>query len=325
MSSKCTECSGVLIFDDRSGLVCTSCGLIHETEELMPSCPSPSKQRLGSTIAKKFYVFKDAEERSLPEHLQLKFDRLKELQDSFYRGSYLDLFRLYKDLEYIGDFLILSDEVLDRCKAIFEDFISKVRNPYNNYALLLAVCLLIASRELGEKSAVKISELVEAFKMRGYSFSKKVLVRTLSYASNIVPITKKFRSCEEYVPKVVSKLRTAPYISVRIRVAGMDPDDYFNMLTKISKDLLSSISPIHRSGKNPFLLAASAVYVASTILSGQPGQCTLFTKVQYSKDVGIAEYTLRCHIRTIFEPIIAERRLTIAPSFNEATILLHRS
>ncbi|MEM2128325.1 MAG: hypothetical protein QXN86_01530 [Candidatus Methanomethylicaceae archaeon] len=313
MRSVCSECGGSLVFDDRSGLVCTACGLIGEGEESPPPSYPLSKQRLGSIIAKKFYVFKDVEERTLPEHLQLKFSRLKELQDSFYRGSYLDFFRLYKDLESIGDFLMLPDEVLERCKEIFEDFISKVRNPYNNYALLLAVCLMIASRELGESSAVKLSELVEAFKRKGYPFSKKVLVRTLSYASNIVPFTKKFRSCEEYIPKVVSILRAAPYIPVRIRVAGMDPDEYFNKLAETSRDLLSSISPIHRSGKNPFLLAASAVYFASTILSGQPGQSKIFTKVQYSKDVGIAEYTLRCHIRTIFEPLIAKRRLTMAP------------
>ncbi|TDA39604.1 MAG: hypothetical protein DSO08_01690 [Candidatus Methanomethylicota archaeon] len=313
MVSACSECGGTLVFDYRSGLVCATCGLISEVDDVLPSCSPSSKQRLGSTISKKFYIFKDAEERALPEHLQLKFERLKELQDSFYRGSYLDLFKLYRDLESIGDFLMLPEEVLDRCKEIFEDFISKVKNPYNNYALLMAVCLMIASRELGERSAVKVSELVEAFQRRGYSFSKKILVRTMSYASNIVPFTKKFRSCEEYIPKVISKLRSAPYINVRIRVAGMDPDDYFGMLTKISKDLLSSLSPIHRSGKNPFLLAASAVYVASTILSGQLGRCTIFTKVQYSKDVGIAEYTLRCHIRTIFEPLIAERRTTMAP------------
>lgn len=294
-------------------MVCTNCGLIHDSEELPKSRQPISKQRLGSIIAKKFHIFKDTEERVLPEHLQLKFERLKELQDSFYSGSSLDLFRLYRDLDFIGDFLLLPDEVLDKCKEIFEDFISKVRNPYNNYALLMAVCLIIASRELGERSVVKLSEVYQAFQMRGYSFSRKVLVRTLNYASNIVPFTKKFRTCEEYVPKVITKLRSNQYVPVRIKVAGMDPEEYFERLAKISKDLLSSISPINRSGKNPFLLAASAVYVASTILSGQPGHCTIFTKVQYSKEVGIAEYTLRCHIRTIFEPLLSGRRFAVAP------------
>ncbi len=299
----------MLGLDDRSGLVCTTCGLVQEAQEIKTSPPSLSKQRLGSVIAKKSYIFKDFEERILPGHLQLKFDRLKELQDSVYRGYSLDLFRLYRDLEYIADFLAIPDEVLDKCKEIFEDFISKVKNPYNNYALLMAVCLMIASRELGERSAIKLSELVEAFQMRGYSFSRRFFVRTLSYASNIIPFTKKFRGCEEYVSKVLAKIRSCPYIMVRIRVAGMDPENYFERLAALSKDLLSSISPIERSGKNPFLLAASAVYVASTILSNHRGQCTIFTKVQYSKDVGIAEYTLRCHIRTIFAPLMATKRL----------------
>lgn len=312
MSSTCPECKGLLILDDRSGLVCTGCGLVQEVQEFSLSPPPTARQRLGSKIAKKSYVFKDSGKRVLPGHVQLKFDRLKELQDAVSRGSSLDLFCLYRDLDYIGDFLMLPDEVLERSKEIFEDFISKVKNPYNSYALLLATCLVIASRELGERSAIKLSEVIEAFQMRGYNLSKKLLVRTLSYASNIVPFTKKFRGCEEYVSKILAKIRSCPYTDVRIRLIGMHPDDYFERLSKLSKSLLSSISPIHRSGKNPFLLAASAVYVASTLLSDRPGQCTIFTKVQYSKDVGIAEYTLRCHIRTIFEPLLVKMPFTQA-------------
>ncbi|MGQ9759837.1 MAG: TFIIB-type zinc ribbon-containing protein [Candidatus Methanomethylicaceae archaeon] len=313
MSFTCPECKSLLILDERSGLVCASCGLIQEDQEIPHSPPPIARQRLGSMIAKRSYVFKDNGKRVLPRHLQLKFDRLKELQDSIYSGSSLDLFCLYRDLDCIGDFLMLPEEVLDRSKEMFEDFISKVKNPYNSYALLLATCLMIASRELGERSAVKLSEIIDAFQSRGYALSKKLLVRTLSYASNIIPFTKKFRGCEEYVSKILAKLRKCPYTNVRIRLMGMDPDDYFERLAKLSKSLLLSISPIRRSGKNPFLLAASAVYVSSTLLSGRPGRCTIFSKVEYSKEIGIAEYTLRCHIRTVFEPLLVKMPSAQAP------------
>lgn len=212
------------------------------------------------------------------------------------------MFRLHRDLDFVVHYLILPDEVIDRTLRLFEEVTSKVRNPYNNYTLLMAICLTVISREMGDKAPVKISEIVTAFALRGHHFSRRVLAKALHYSSNIIPTGKKFRPCEDFVGRVICKLRLAPYISVRIHVSSMDVDEYFSQLEFFSKELLSKVPPTKRAGKNPFLLAASAVFMASSIIARKRNISNVFTKVQFSKDVGIAEYTLRSHLSTVFEP-----------------------
>lgn len=233
--------------------------------------------------------------------MEAKFERLKKLQDSIYAGACLDLFKLRRDLECIADYLLLPDELVEATVHCFDDVLLKVKNPYNNYGLLLAVCLIASSRASGGKMPVKLAEVVEAFRMRGYRFSLRVLAKTLSSASNILPI-KKFTKCEDYVGRVIEKLRASPYISVRIRVAGISEDDFFEQLQEQSKELLSRLPPSKRSGKNPFLLAASAVFKVSVQITSSIGTDNVITKSEFSKHVGIAEYTLRSHLTGLYRP-----------------------
>jgi transcription initiation factor TFIIIB Brf1 subunit/transcription initiation factor TFIIB len=72
-------------------------------------------------------------------------------------------------------------------------------------------------------------------------------------------------------------------------------------LESLSKELLSNVPPNRKAGKNPFLLAGSAVFMASSLIARDRNIPNVFTKVQFSKDVGIAEYTLRSHLCGVFE------------------------
>ncbi|MDD1775749.1 MAG: hypothetical protein LUP94_00165 [Candidatus Methanomethylicus sp.] len=198
---------------------------------------------------------------------------------------------------------MLPADITELAVKSFDEVISKVKNPYNSYALLMAVCLIAASRSAGERSPVRLREVADAFSSRGQRISVKVLAKTLCYASNIIQLDKKFRQSEDYVTKVMEKLRSLPYVTVRIQANGIDQEQYFSEIQKISRELLSEIPPPRRSGKNPFLLAASAVYKASVIISNRFNSPQIFTKVQFSKDVGIAEYTLRSHISTVFDKV----------------------
>jgi transcription initiation factor TFIIIB Brf1 subunit/transcription initiation factor TFIIB len=301
MSIACEECDGSLVAVPQGVLVCSRCGLV---QEILPDRAVASlvlsKQRLGSVISKKTASFIDCTERDISSPNQLKFNRLKKLQDSIYGGSCLDVFQLHRDLEHVARYLMLPDDVIELSMNCFDGVISKVRNPYNSYALLMAVCLVSASRTAGERAPVKLTEIVDAFEREGHHLSVKVLAKTLCYASNIIPLNKKFRQSEDYVGKVIDKLKNSPCIIVRIRAVHLSTDFYFAELSAISKELLSQIPPPKRSGKNPFLLAASAVYEGSSTISKRYMFPQLFTKVQFSKDVGIAEYTLRSHLASVF-------------------------
>jgi transcription initiation factor TFIIIB Brf1 subunit/transcription initiation factor TFIIB len=302
MNSKCDECKSPLTDDDHGLLVCTNCGLVHEAS--IPSVREVSnsgKQRLGSLISNRYLVYGGIGRAKTKDSYFSKFKRLEKLQDCIYNGSYLDMFQLNQDLAFVANYLLLPKEAIESTLKLFEEVTSKVRNPYNNYSLLMAICLTVICRDMGENAPVKISEIVTAFSMRGHKFSRRVLANALCYASNIMPCRKKFRYSEEFVGKVIQKLRAAPYIPVRISAANMNTDEYFNQLEALSKEILSKISPPKRSGKNPFLLAASAVFVSGTVIAMRNDSPSIFTKTQFSKDVGIAEYTLRSHLSTVFE------------------------
>jgi len=295
--SVCDECGGPLTGGRRHDLVCMSCGLVHDPPPLPPS-PFIVKQRLGSTIARRYSAFTDAGKRPLPSEAQLRFERLKKLQDSTYTGSCFDLFRLGRDLESIVGYLMLPGEVAEMAMRYFTEITGKVRNPYNSYGLLLAACLVAACREMGEGAPVRLEEVVDAFNRKNYRISLRILAKTVSYASNLIPM-KKFRRSEEFTSRIICKLRTSRAINSRVQASGVDPSRFFAELEQDSKSLLQRIPPTKRSGKNPFLLAASSIYVASMGLE-ERYKVSALSKTQFSKEAGIAEYTLRSHLVTVF-------------------------
>jgi len=296
MRQTCDEC-GVLLIQSEQSLVCPSCGLLHDST-CQTQTPLPGfKQRLGSLMTVTNTDLWPGALRN--EHTHAKYRRLGDLQESIYHGSYIDIFRLTQDLRSMAERLHLPPEVVDLTLKQFNEITSKVRNPYNSRTLLLAVCFTKVTREMGNLAPVKIIEVAEAFASRGYNFSPRLLARTLYYASNLMPI-EKFRSCEECVGKVLQRLGGAPFLRARAVAVNLDIDDYLSRLERLSGDLLESVPPVKRSGRNPFLLAASSVYVSNAVLSRERGINSLFTKTEFSREVGIAEYTLRSHLAEIF-------------------------
>jgi transcription initiation factor TFIIIB Brf1 subunit/transcription initiation factor TFIIB len=296
MGQACDECATPLIPLEQS-LVCPSCGLLHD-QAYQTRTPLPGfKQRLGSLIAMTNSDLRQGVRQNEGFHAQYR--RLGDLQESIYRGSYLDVFRLKRDLQNIAEGLLLPQAVVELTMNLFHETTSKVRNPYNSHALLLAVCFIKVTREMGNLAPVKIIEVAEAFAARGYKFSPRLLAKTLYYASNLMPV-KKFRSCEECVGKVIQRLGHAAFLRMRADAIDLDMNDYLSRLERLSGDLLESVPPVKRSGRNPFLLAASSVYASSTVISKEKGINSLFTKTEFSREVGIAEYTLRSHLAEIF-------------------------
>ncbi|MBC7120068.1 MAG: hypothetical protein H5T33_00585 [Candidatus Methanosuratus sp.] len=299
----CDECKSVLVPDGNGSLVCVECGLVHAYHDDYAQSVG-RKQRLGSLITKGTPFFTDSSEMRLSPEIQAKYARLKRLQESAYNGSCFDLFQFHRDLESIARELSLPGDATDTALRFFDELLSKFRNPYGNYGMLMAVCLASVLREFGDRTPVCLSELVDAFRRRGYRLSVKVVAKNLSFHSSFIPFNKKFRKPEDYVGRVIEKLRASAFIQVRIRLLGFEPEDYFERLLILSKSLLSKLPPPRRSGKNPYLLAASAVFMANATLAESRSAENILTKSQFSKDIGIAEYTLRSHLSTVFTGVM---------------------
>jgi len=300
MSGKCEECSGRTTCDSLGNAVCLDCGLVQS--EGPDYCPVPflKKQRLGSLMSRKMHSLVDRASPDGEAVAHSKYFRLCKLQEMAYSGATFDPFRMHKDLDSISEYLMLPSEVTEKAIECFEGAIARARNPYNNYALLMAICLVVVCRNLGEVAPIRLTEVIDAFARRNYRISLRVLAKNLSFAANLMPVQSKFRQPEEFVGKVVERLREISYIRVRVSISHPSLDRYFAELEGTAKDLISRIPPNRRSGKNPFLIAASAVFASSVLLASRSNTENVFTKSQYSKDVGIAEFTLRNHLSTIF-------------------------
>ncbi len=300
MVEKCEECSGSITRDSLGNAVCINCGLIQSQEAVY--CPPPflKKQRLGSLMSRKIHSMVDRSNPDGEAVAHSKYFRLCKLQEMVYSGATFDPFKMHKDLDSISEYLMLPSEVTAKTIECFEGAIARARNPYNNYGLLMAICLVVVCRNLGEAAPIRLTEVVEAFERRNYHISLRVLVKNLSYAANIMPVHTKFRQPEDFVGKVVERLREISYVRVRVSLAHQSQALYFEDLERTAKDLISSVPPNKRSGKNPFLIAASAVFAASSLIAARSNTEDIFTKAQYSKDIGIAEFTLRNHLSSIF-------------------------
>lgn len=301
MTLQCEECSGNTAYDSYGNAVCLECGLV-QTQE--PDCRAPSlikKQRLGSLMSRKMHslVDRDCPDGSAIRHS--KYFRLCKLQEMVYSGATFDPFKMNRDIESISDYLMLPADVSEKAIRCFEDTIAKARNPYNNYGLLMAICLVVVCRNIGERAPIRLTEVVDAFARQNYRISLRVLAKNLSYAENIMPVQSKFRQPDEFVGKVIEKLREIPCVNVRISLSDTVPEAYFKDLAHNAKALISQIPPHKRSGKNPFLLAASAVFASSVHIAIKSKRENIFNKAQYSKDVGIAEFTLRNHLSSLFD------------------------
>lgn len=244
-------------------------------------------------------VDKDVPDGSAVRHS--KYFRLCKLQEVVYSGATFDPFKMHRDIESISEYLLLPADVSAKAIRCFEDTVAKTRNPFNNYGLLMAICLVVVCRNIGERAPIRLTEVIEAFARQNYRISLRVLAKNLSYAENIMPVQSKFRQPDEFVGRIIEKLREIPCVSVRISLSNAVPEKYFSDLAQNAKELIYQI-PLHkRSGKNPFLLAASAVFASSVHIATKSKKENIFSKAQYSKDVGIAEFTLRNHLSSLFD------------------------
>jgi transcription initiation factor TFIIIB Brf1 subunit/transcription initiation factor TFIIB len=172
---------------------------------------------------------------------------------------------------------------------------SKFCTDVSNKLITVSTCLFMAIREFKDCAPVTIQELAGIFKSLGHRVSVRSIVRELPKLQGKLGTNVHIRRSEEYLNRIVSSVVSQPEVQFRLKGCNVDSEEYrFNVLSKASS-ILKELSLPLRGGRNPFILAVSAVYAADRRLSEANKMKPTLTQRILAKATGTAEYSLRDH------------------------------
>lgn len=315
---KCKECGGVLVISDYGELVCSNCGLIvdvvyksplFEIEPLSDFTASSKvyvnpdgkpirSDGLGSIILRCKGQFKDHRGTILDYK---RFSKLKSVNDLCLK------FNLNKTkinalnvLNRVCSLLHVPRSVYERACYLYLKAFKQSRDAGSSY-LIAAASLIIAAREL--KYPLTLSEVSDSFMKIGH----RVILRSLSKAISMIleDLNLEYRvpNPQNYIPKIISKLRANYRVRRLLDDYEVDCQEYFLLLERESYKILNFMDERFKAGKNPYLLAVSIVYVSDKIVSKKLGLKPLLSQKLLSIYLGSTEYTIRHHSKSILRMI----------------------
>jgi transcription initiation factor TFIIIB Brf1 subunit/transcription initiation factor TFIIB len=309
MAKKCIECGGVVVVSPFGEYVCTGCGLVsasaldkdaafgslHPSEK---SHVSPGKRLhivdgLGSDIGYKTqHRFRDAQGTVLSYKMQLLFKRLvmvnMKVRTSVREGD----FNALRLLNHVTVVLTLNSVVRDRAAYYYQKATGDAE--VKNRVITVAACLLIAAREFEGLAPVTLQELAQVFRERGHKVSPRYIVRELPELQRRLGLGVRVRKSEDYVSKIVSDVVAQPEIQRKLREADLEDGEYSASVSSFALSILRALT--HRGGRNPYVLAAAAVYAADRQLCAETrGVRPILTEKLVSRAARTPEYSIREH------------------------------
>lgn len=268
---RCDEC-GNHVIQRGNELVCTTCGLVHPATQGTPILNS-KKTKLGSIIG-------PGRKGRISVKARVRYTKLRSLQNEVGCRS-VDI---RADLLRVVRILGLPDDLA--LKALKRQ--ERINLPYMR-VVVSAACLMAILRERG--IPISLRQLLCAYKEMGRKITMKTVIALLS------TMTKSRLSAQDYIDKVMDGLRVDGSIAAWSRRYGTKK--YLREVEDLARRMLSGASPRRTSGKNPHLLACSAVFAAMLRLRKRTG--VEVTRCHFAKVTGTTEFTIRLHMR-IFAP-----------------------
>jgi transcription initiation factor TFIIIB Brf1 subunit/transcription initiation factor TFIIB len=322
---KCSECHGDIVLENGE-YVCSVCGLI-VYPQLVESEYSVSQstiynlgnaERTHSSLGERLHIvdslgsyidyhnkayFYDSQGEPLSSDRQALFRRLKYHYDLKARTQKKETdYNALRVLNRVSALLRLSENVRNGAAFYYRKITSeKISAEISNKLITVSACLFIAIREFKECAPITIQELAEIFKGLGHRVSVRSIVRELPKLQSKLRINVHVRRSEEYLNRIVSSVVAQPEVSRKLQAAGIDPEEYRFSTSSMALTILKELGPQTRGGRNPFILAVSAVYAADRKLSeiNETGQ--VLTQRILARATGTAEYSLRDHFCTLLK------------------------
>ncbi|MFX0210895.1 MAG: hypothetical protein ACFFDT_33255 [Candidatus Hodarchaeota archaeon] len=326
---RCDECGSSLIHAS-SGFTCSKCGLVNfqmfddpllkisERDEEETGAFSYYGERshivdgMGSFIS--YYgvkTLRDARGKRLSRSNEQKFLRLKRIND-------LQLHTMNRESDYRALMVLnrmtssfqLTKQIRGRAAyllRVMTPFVDK--SPGLNRIILVATALYISMRESPKGNPITLTELAEGFKKQGHRISKKLIIRALwtlrPKLSRTLDFTKILSKSQDYIATVLHKLQATEKIKNRIIARKIDEQKYYQLLFKVTRDLLLRIPYQVRGGRNPFIFTVSAVYAADHIVSKRKLNIRpVLSQKVIAEAANVAEYSVRDHFARVISKYI---------------------
>jgi len=263
---KCEKCGETLIIDGWE-LVCPKCGLV---------CPQPFFEKR---------VWHDDHRGVLTTGIPT----------NNYTPYALNSFKILKTL---CEKFNLPRPVRLHAEYIFKCLLAdKKKLHITNYIYLAAISLILATRQYKQISPIPVTKVIESFQKIGYSLRKKTLMKNMGRIMS-TPNGLRFKNIvmpREYVRRIIAELQEAWYLDENLR--DMINSGIMDKVKIKAELMLKNIKEKGVRGKNPYILAISAVYLASRDTDLRK----IITEKLLAKKFKIHETTIRDYNRIIRE------------------------
>ena len=311
---RCRECGGPLVLSKYGEWVCASCGLVDDRLLLPPPFEieplsdfsasfkiyvspdgKPIKRNgLGTMILRCKGQFKDRRGNVLSYK---RFSRLKHTHKLYSRSAQMKMGSDAMDaLRRACAFLRVPANVYERSSYIYLKALKAVKDKGSSYSLA-AASLLIASREL--KYPLTLREVTSLFSSMGHRVIPRTVSRVMAEILNKLNIKHFLRDPEDYLPKIVNKLKQLKFVKRRIEDLDLNDEKYFLLLMQKAYYVSKLLNSRVKVGKNPYLLAVSIVYVADKLVSKELNCKPILSQKLLALHLNSTEYTIRQHFKII--------------------------
>jgi transcription initiation factor TFIIIB Brf1 subunit/transcription initiation factor TFIIB len=324
-NGRCIECDGEIV-SENGEYVCSRCGLVVSEDRAQSDYPANAcwvdnlnnGENAHFSVGKRLHIvdglgsyidyhnkgyFYDSQGAPLSSDKQALFRRLKYRYDLKSRTERRETdYNALRVLNRVSVFLRLSENVRNRAAYYYRKITSsKLCGDISNKLIAIATCLFMAIREFKDCAPITIQELADIFKSLGHRVSVRSIVRELPTLQGKLGLNVHIRRSEEYLNRIVSSVVAQPEVQSKLKNSNMDSEEYrFNTLST-ARSILRGLDLSARGGRNPFILAVSAVYAADRKQSEAKKIKPTLTQRILAKATGTAEYSLRDHFCSVLK------------------------
>ena len=161
----------------------------------------------------------------------------------------------YDLIKKAGELLNLPSPIVNYAKYLYDTYSRKGKNGFTSYIYISAAALIISGRKYNYLNPVTIKSIVDVYFRLNHKLYFKTLIRNLERMRRLLRITNDFNRAEDYVNKILIKLKE--------KNKWIKDFTDINEIEREAIELLRNLKKTDRFGKNPYTLAATAVYQAS--------------------------------------------------------------
>ncbi len=267
-NQRCEKCGEILIIDGWD-LVCPKCGLVHPQTIFEKKSWCDDRDRI----------------------------HVVGIPTSIYTPYALNS---YKILKALCEQFNLPKPVRLHVEYIFKSLLADKRKLHlTNYVYLAAIALILGTRRYKHISPIPVTKVMESFQKLGYNLKKKTLMKNMGRIM-LTPNGRRFKNVvmpKEYVRRIIAELQEAWYLDDSLR--NIIETGILDKVKAKAELMLENIRKRGIVGKNPYILAISAVYLATRDTNLKK----MLTEELLAKKFKVHETTIRDYNKIIRENI----------------------